>query len=62
MQIRAVNAKYGGAVHVWYVSAEKRFMEENWRNGDKGSWLLGRFISNIIPNLLYVFVGIGVVQ
>lgn len=55
MQIRAINAKYGGAAHdsfVWSLSAENRFMKDNWRNWEKGSWLLGMFVFNIIPSLI----------
>lgn len=46
MQIRAINAKYGGAAHdslVWSLCPEKEYLEQHWQNGDKNSWILGNF-------------------
>lgn len=44
LNILNVNARYGGATHdafIWRNSAVKRHLEDNYRAGDRNSWLIG---------------------
>lgn len=46
-----VNARYGGSSHdsfVWSLSNEKKFIEQKWTDGDRSSWLLGKYTTDFI--------------
>ena len=59
MRIRSVNAKFGGSCHdshVWNLSAGRRFLEASFRNGNKSSWLIGKFIVALIQAFLIFWI------
>ena len=59
MRIRSVDAKFCGSCHdshVWNLGAERRFLEASYRNGNKSSWLIGKFIVALIQAFLIFWI------
>lgn len=53
MHINSVDARFGGCSHdsvIWNGSKNRIAMEQNWRAGDKSSWLLGSTLLNYYLN------------
>ena len=54
-----MNGRYGGSAHdslVWKMSGTRKRLIDEWRNGSKNSWLLGKMLIIFLNTLIILFL------